>query len=360
MCIALTIGTRPNYIKAFPVYRELKKRNISVKMIHTGQHYDSNMNDIFFKELDMDPPDVQFDMKNCSSEAEQISTIMKNLNEEFYNNKPKMIMVFGDVTSSLAAALVSNKLNIPLAHVESGLRSFDRDMPEEINRILIDNLANYLFITERSGEINLINDNIKGEKIFVGNTMIDTLVYVNSKNLLNGSIFNKDIFCKLKNKKYLVATIHRQSNVENKHKFETIVKSLNALSNKFIIVFPLHHRTKKCLDKLSGNIKLSDNIIQTNALGYIDFINLVKFSSLVLTDSGGIQEETTYMGIPCVTLRDNTERPITLECGTNVLSSIDNIHNNVIKKFDKIRNNTIELWDGMSSVRIVDYIEKQL
>ena len=361
MCITLVIGTRPNYMKAFPIYRELSRRNISVRLIHTGQHYDSNMNDLFFNELKIDCPDVQFDMGECNSEAQQISTIMSNLNNEFLMNRPKLILVFGDVTSSLAAALVANKLKILLVHIESGLRSFDRDMPEEINRILIDNLADYLFVSEQSGMVNLSKDNISGNKIFVGNTMIDTLVYADSSGLLNESIFQKDPFSQLQEKQYIVVTIHRQSNVEDVIKFGEIINNLNELSNNYFIIFPIHHRTKKALQKLHDeNIYLSKNIIQTNALGYMDFMSLIKFSDLVLTDSGGIQEETAYLGIPCVTLRDNTERPITLDIGLNVLCKVNEINTQVKAKYGKKISCKIDLWDGKASLRIIDYIEKNI
>jgi len=348
-------------MKAFPIYRELLHRNIPVKLIHTGQHYDSNMNDLFFKELQISRPDVQFNMEECNSEAHQISTIMSNLNNEFLINKPKLILVFGDVTSSLAAALVSNKLKIPLAHIESGLRSFDKDMPEEINRILIDNLSDYLFVTEQSGIFNLNKDNINGEKIFVGNTMIDTLMYADSLGLLKKSIFKRDPYSKLQNRTYIVVTIHRQSNVEDIPKFSQIINNLNELSKEYCIIFPVHHRTKKALEKLNSiNIYLSNSIIQTDALGYMDFMSLIKFSDLVLTDSGGIQEETAFLGIPCVTLRDNTERPITLDIGMNILCKVDEINTKVKNKYGKKTSCKIDLWDGKASIRIVDYIERNI
>jgi UDP-N-acetylglucosamine 2-epimerase (non-hydrolysing) len=352
--IAIIIGTRPNYMKAFPIVRELKNKNILTKLIHTGQHYDNNVNDLFFEELSIDKPDVQMILKDNKNEADQISQIMSNLINEFLIIKPKLVLVFGDVSSSLAAALVSNKMKIPLAHIESGLRSFDKSMPEEINRILIDNMSDYLFITEQSGYDNLLNEKINGKKYLVGNTMIDTLVYAKNKGLLNDCPFKNEI----NNNKFIVVTIHRQSNVDNLEKFKKIMKCLNKIAEKYLIIFPLHHRTKKNI--INNDIKLSNNILQKDALGYKDFMSLINYCSLVITDSGGIQEETTFLGKSCITLRENTERPITIEKGTNILSDIDNIYETINNKFDINYNTSIDLWDGKSSVRIVNKIINEI
>lgn len=337
--ISLIVGTRPNYIKAFPVYGSLVNLKLNVQIVHTGQHYDPIVNEIFFTELEMTKPHVQFILES-SGECDQLIEIMKKLSDLYKKNKPDLVIVFGDVTSTLAGSLVANKMKIKLAHVESGLRSFDQTMPEEINRILVDSISDYLFVTEKSGLDNL--SHVKKEGVyFVGNTMIDTLVKFNSKIEISECT------------DYIVLTIHRQSNVDNPLMLTKIVTTLNTIAGKgFKFIFPIHHRTKQKMTNL--NLKFNENIKQMAPLGYLDFMKYVKKSSLVVTDSGGIQEETTYLGIHCITLRDNTERPSTLveNGGTNVLSTIEGLERNIDKFCGKRKDTNIELWDGFASDRI--------
>lgn len=345
--ITLIVGTRPNYIKAFPVYDALQQYSeaFKLKLIHTGQHYDQNMNEIFFNELNMKKPDVQFTLDSIG-ECAQLTEIMMKLHEEFKNDLPDLVIVFGDVTSTLAGALVANKMKIKLAHIESGLRSFDMTMPEEINRILIDSISDYLFITEQSGLDNLIRSHCLGKKMLVGNTMIDTLVKFND-------IINKNLDEEI-GENFIVVTIHRQSNVDNPIILTKIIESINEIAatcnHKFI--FPIHHRTKLRMKNL--NLEIHPNVKLTDPLGYIDFMKYIKKSQLVVTDSGGIQEETSFLGIPCVTLRENTERPATLieNGGLSVLSSVDELRSNIPKFFGIKSNIKIHLWDGNASQRI--------
>lgn len=346
--ISLIIGTRPNYIKAFPVYSELSKY-FDVELLHTGQHYDSTVNEIFFEQLGMRKPYIQFTLTS-KTECEQLTEIMTKLFTHYQTKRPNLIIVFGDVTSTLAGALVANKLRIKLAHVESGLRSFDITMPEENNRIIVDSISDYLFVTEQSGINNLKNENSRGNILFVGNTMIDTLVKFqkNSQNLI------------INNNDFIVVTIHRQSNVDNPDNLTKIVNILNKLSEKYNFIFPIHHRTKNKLNELS--LIFNKNIHLTEPLGYLDFMKYVQQSKLVITDSGGIQEETTFLGIHCITLRDNTERPSTLvkNGGTSILSSLDNLEENVNKYYNKRVTTKIELWDGKASERIAEIIKNNI
>lgn len=355
--ISLVIGTRPNYIKAFPVYNSLKNKNkFILELIHTGQHYDPTVNNIFFDQLNMTPPDIQFTLKS-KDECSQLSEIMILLHDHYVNSKPDLVIVFGDVTSSLAGALVANKMHIKLAHVESGLRSFDLTMPEENNRILIDTISNYLFVTEKSGLLNLQNENNKNLSFFVGNTMIDTLIQFSNSVHLN-KLYDLNYLDNLDN--FIMLTLHRQSNVDNHIELIKIINVLNKISAKYKIIFPIHHRTKLKIDECK--IQLNNNIIISNPLGYLDFIKYVKKSKLIITDSGGIQEEASYLGMYCITLRENTERPCTLikNGGSSILSSVTDLESNVQKYYGKYKKTNIELWDGFSSNRISDYLEKLL
>ena len=368
--ISIIIGTRPNIIKIIKLYNILKSV-FNISLIHTGQHHSSSMKNIFFDELDLPNPDYSFFIKSNiiagvlqdliysnfknpsniisrllntnSSLLGQIGEIMDNITSALNIIKPDLVIVVGDVTSTLAGALSAYKLNIPIAHIESGLRSTDLSMPEEVNRILVDHLSTYYFITEPSGIINLQNENYHDHLYLVGNTMIDTLKL--NKDKIDNIHLNFNI------KNYIVVTLHRPSNVDNDEVLQNIVSNLKIIYDKGInIIFPVHPRTKSKLKQKENNF-----ITFIEPQGYLEFIHLIKNSLYVITDSGGIQEETTSLGIRCFTLRKNTERPITLikNGGTNTL--INDINEIEIIKFDY---NPFKLWDGNASVRIRDILLK--
>ncbi len=340
-------------MKVAPIHRSFQKYSNEVQHLicHTGQHYDVNMSDVFFQELELPYPNFYLGV-GSGSHAEQTAKIMIEFEKVLLQEKPDLIIVVGDVNSTIACSLVAVKLGIKVAHVEAGLRSFDRTMPEEINRLLTDQIADYLFVTEKSGIKNLKNEGIANERIFfVGNTMIDTLIYFLPK--IEKSKILEEL--NLKPNEYIVVTLHRPSNVDEPENLVKIFEQFKKISEKYKIVFPIHPRTKKNLQKADVNYKHS-NILLIEPVGYISFVKLVKNSLMVLTDSGGIQEETTYLKIPCITLRQNTERPITAELGTNKLIGTEyykiaeeclNIINN------PPRNSQIPpLWDGKASERI--------
>lgn len=355
--IMIVAGARPNFMKIAPLLREFRKRKkyFEVLLVHTGQHYDFEMSEIFFQNLKIPKPDIFLNV-GSASHAIQTARIMIAFEQVILQVKPSLIIVVGDVNSTLACSLVASKLDIKTAHVEAGLRSFDRTMPEEINRMVTDSLSDYLFVSEKSGLRNLKSEGITSNKIyFVGNIMIDTLLLhmqvINKSNILNEYGLTKG--------KYSVITLHRPSNVDSD---ETLLKTfdiLNSVSQKIKIVYPIHPRTKKMIKKhnLMNKFRKLNNLQMVNPLGYIDFIKLMKESRFVLTDSGGIQEESTYLGIPCITLRENTERPVTIEKGTNHLAGRNK--QKILAKVKDILNGNQkngkipELWDGKTAGRIV-------
>jgi len=354
MKIITVVGARPNFMKVAPIHKAFKKykKNITHIICHTGQHYDTNMSEVFFKQLGLPTPDYYLGI-GSGSHAVQTGNIMIKFEEVLLKENPDMIIVVGDVNSTIACSLTAKKLHIKVAHVEAGLRSFDRYMPEEINRILTDSISDYLFVTEKSGMINLKNEGVDEKKIFfVGNCMIDSLISIlplaNSSNVLEKF--------SIKEKEFIIVTMHRPSNVDSEHRLSELVKLLNSISSKIKVVFPIHPRTRKNLENFGLDRKLEGNIILTAPIGYIDFIAMLKVSKLILTDSGGIQEESTYLGVQCVTLRSTTERPSSIEEGTNQLIGEDfkkaeNAVMEIIKGYEKI--GTIpELWDGRSAERI--------
>jgi len=353
-------------MKMAPIHKELSKYNNRVihKIIHTGQHYDKKMSAVFFKELELPKPNIYLGV-GSKSHAEQTALIMIKLEKILLKEKPDLVLVYGDVNSTIAAGLVCAKIftaegkPIPLAHIESGLRSSDRNMPEEINRILTDNIAEYLFITEKSGYDNLIESGFDRKNIyFVGNTMIDSLNFYLEKSAASNVL--KDI-CVAK-KSYTLVTLHRPSNVDNRNNIERIYRILSniyTINKNTDIVFPMHPRTVKMIDryKLRDRFDEIQNLIITEPFGYIDFLELIKNAKYVLTDSGGIQEETTYLKVPCITLRENTERPVTITEGTNVICGLreEKIYNE-IKKIESghAKKGVIpKFWDGKAAERIV-------
>jgi len=354
--IDLVFGARPNFIKAFPVFDALKKSGkFELRLINTGQHYDKNMVDIFFKQLQIKRPDFNL-MVGSGTHAEQTAKIIVETEKLFINNKPEMVIVFGDVNSTIAAALSASKLHIPIAHVEAGLRSFDRTMPEEINRVLTDQISDLLFITSPEAKDNLINEGKNPDQIFfVGNTMIDSLVrfekLFDEKELLK--------MLKINDEDYALFTIHRPSNVDNPEKYFELLSSLNQISERIPIVWPVHPRTKNLIK--DNNFKLSENIFSIDPVGYFQFLGLQKNAQFIMTDSGGVQEESTYLGIPCFTLRDNTERPITIKYGTNNLVGTNfKKLPDIVFGYKKNWNKDFKvpyLWDGKASIRISKIIE---
>ena len=359
--IISVVGARPNFIKIAPIHKAfINNDKINHLICHTGQHFDEKMSKIFFDDLELPKPHFYLGVGG-GSHAEQTARIMLEFEKIILLEQPDLIIVVGDVNSTLACSLVASKLQIKIAHVEAGLRSFDRNMPEEINRILTDVLADYLFVTEKSGIDNLINEGIDKNKIhFTGNAMIDSLIHylpkINNSPILNSLNLDKNNF--------ILTTFHRPSNVDSEINLKEIVILLNKITTDKKLLFPIHPRTKNNLKKFNLEKKLSKNVLLTEPLGYIDFLALTKNSELIITDSGGIQEESTYLGVQCITVRNNTERPITLTAGTNHLAGTD--FNKVFKIANKILAGNIksgsipELWDGKAAKRITQIISDNL
>ncbi|OFY62257.1 MAG: UDP-N-acetylglucosamine 2-epimerase [Bacteroidetes bacterium RIFCSPLOWO2_02_FULL_36_8] len=354
MKVTIIAGARPNFMKIAPIIRAIRKQQsmgipIQYRLVHTGQHYDKALSDTFFHELEIPPPDINLGV-GSGSQAVQTANIMIRFEEELINNPVDVVVVVGDVNSTLACSVIAKKLNTQLAHVEAGIRSFDLTMPEEINRMVTDALADHFFTTSSFANDNLLKAGIEQSRIhFVGNTMIDTL-QANLNKLKKPLLWDT---YNLSDKNYFILTLHRPSNVDDLASLENILNHINISAGNLPVVFPAHPRTVNNLKKIKINFQ---NIITIDPLGYLEFMYLVKNSKAVITDSGGIQEETTVLGIPCITLRKNTERPETIKVGTNeLLQDISQLKNLV----DKILSGTWkkgkipELWDGKTSTRIV-------
>jgi len=361
--IVLIVGARPNFMKAAPLMRVLSDNPDAFNpiLVHTGQHYDHALSELFFKQLRMPEPDLYLGV-GSGSHAEQTAKIMVGVEKFLNDEKPDLVVVFGDVNSTLAAAIVTAKLCIKLAHVEAGLRSFDNKMPEEINRIVTDRLSDYLFVSENSGLTNLKNESVPETKIFhTGNIMIDSLV-ANLEVASHSNILDR---LSLESNSYITMTMHRPANVDSEDTLKELFKSITEISKEIPIVFPCHPRTKKRLEDfgiIDNNDLHSFKIIEP--LGYLDFLKLQSNSKCVLTDSGGVQEETTYLQIPCITMRDNTERPSTVEIGSNLVVGTDP---KVIQEttLSSINGNgkvgsIPKLWDGHTAERIVDFLKLNL
>jgi len=358
--ILIVIGTRPNFIKVTQFKRIVEEKSLplNIKIVHTGQHYDAKMADVFFEQFSLQP-DFYLQIGSATPNT-QMAKIMLGLEDLITNKfKPDLIIVPGDVNSTLASAITANKLGIPLAHLESGLRSADREMPEEINRILTDEITDYFFVTEKSGIENLEKENKAGKPFFVGNTMIDTLV-VNQDNISKSTIV-EDLGIETD---FVLMTIHRPSNVDTKEELHKLIDLLKYLDDKLAVVFPIHPRTIARLKEfnLYEEINGLKRLIITEPLSYFEFQKLIKDCKLVLTDSGGIQEETTFRQKPCLTLRENTERPSTTEIGSNTLVEFEV---DVLKKYinDILEGNykqgeIPEFWDGKATERILDIINQ--
>jgi UDP-N-acetylglucosamine 2-epimerase (non-hydrolysing) len=356
------VGARPNFMKIAPIYAEMKRRDSEFlpMIVHTGQHYDAAMSDSFFVDLGMPKPDVHLNV-GSASHAVQTAKIMMEFEPIVLEHKPDWVLVVGDVNSTIACTLVCAKLGIKVAHVEAGLRSFDRTMPEEINRILTDSISNLLLTPSPDGNENLKREGIADEKVkLVGNVMIDSLL--RNLKIAESSIIREEL--NLTENEYAVMTLHRPSNVDDKETFSGLLKALLEISEKLPIIFPAHPRTRGKIEEFGFSEKVEkSNIKLIEPLGYLDFMRLYSGAKLVLTDSGGLQEETTALGIPCLTLRENTERPITIEMGTNILvgTNSDKIKQTA---FDVLTNNSKTdakippLWDGKTAERICNALLK--
>ena len=356
--ILIVVGTRPNFIKVTQFHAAVKNYpDIECKIVHTGQHFDDKMSTVFFDQFGL-KPDIFLNITH-NSPISQMADIMAGLEKVVTEYKPNLMIVPGDVNSTLAAALVANKMNIPLAHLESGLRSYDRTMPEEFNRILTDDLSDYFFVTEQSGYDSLIKEGKNKVSIhFVGNTMIDTMVAF-SKQIEGSNILKK---LNVAPKKYVLMTMHRPATVDSAEGLKKLIHIINNITAKYKLVFPAHPRTVKNFEKYGLQDKIKDhaNLIFCEPLDYFAFQKLVKESLLIVTDSGGIQEESTFLQIPCLTLRANTERPITVTLGTNELIPFD--EKVIAARLESIEKGTYKkgtippMWDGKATERIVKII----
>ena len=362
MKIMHVVGARPNFMKVSPIIREMRSQGtFRQTLVHTGQHYDEKMSRIFFEELGMAKPDIDLEI-GSGSHAQQTARIMSAFEPVLLADRPDLLLVAGDVNSTLACSLVASKLHIPIAHVEAGLRSFDREMPEEINRLMTDVLSDLLFTTSPEAEDNLHREGISPEKIFfVGNTMIDTLLR------LREQAASSDVLPKwgIHDGQYALATLHRPSNVDQEAVFREIMQALQEIGQDLPVIFPVHPRTRERIAQLGFQTceQASDKgICLLEPLGYLDFMQLMMRSKMVLTDSGGIQEETSILNIPCLTIRENTERPITVSQGTNRL--VGTRKENILQAAqetlnpDRKKSAQIALWDGKAASRIVSIIRQ--
>lgn len=355
MTLTIVAGARPNFMKIAPIIHAVQKaqlegNDISYRLIHTGQHYDKNMSDTFFEELNIPQPDMNLGIGG-GTQAEQTAGIMIAFEKELLQHFSDLVVVVGDVTSTMACSIVAKKLNVRVAHVEAGIRSWDLTMPEEINRIVTDALADYYFTTSEIANTNLKNAGVKSEKIFfVGNVMIDTLLS-NIERFRKPEVFDR---LNLRKKEYLMLTMHRPANVDEAGKLQALMTEIVNNVRNLPVIFPIHPRTAKIFSDLGIQ---ADNLYIIPPMGYLEFNYMVKFCKAVITDSGGITEETTVMGIPCITLRDNTERPETCTMGTNELigtrpeairPALDRLFSEKWKK-----GGIPELWDGKAAKRIV-------
>ncbi len=349
------VGARPNFMKVAPVLNALKSHaQVAQTLVHTGQHYDANMSDVFFEQLGIPAPDVNLAV-GSGSHARQTAEIMTRFEPVVLERQPDLVLVYGDVNSTVAAALVCAKLGVRVGHVEAGLRSFDRTMPEEVNRLVTDQLADLLFTPSEDGDINLQHEGVAAQKIFrVGNVMIDSLVKLlpaaKAQNRDGGAVFGNRLS---DDRRYALVTLHRPANVDDGAMLKRILESLLEVSENLDVIFPAHPRTRQRIADFglqAGKLQIVD------PLSYLEFLGLQTRATVVITDSGGIQEETTYLGVPCLTLRENTERPITVSMGTNVLVGRDpeKLRSELARILaGRAKKGTIPpLWDGRAGERI--------
>lgn len=363
--ILLIAGTRPNFVKLAPLYHRLKKETYhNIFICHTGQHYDKNMSDSFFECLELPTPDFILNVRG-SNVPETIGKTIIAVNEVLLANSFNLVIVFGDVNATVAGAISAVQSGIKLMHVEAGLRSFDKRMPEEVNRVLTDSIADYLMVSEESGLINLYKEGYPQEKIhYVGNIMIEALISTMPK--WKKIKFNNDID-EVKKYSYALATFHRPENVDDQVRLKKIVDILIETAKSFHVIFPIHPRTKIKLIEfdLYNIINNNENIYLNEPLGYFEFLNLISEARFVMTDSGGIQEETTYLKVPCITFRNNTERPSTIKEGTNVLINVmsEFTLDGLLEKVEVLKysnKSPIKFWDAEVSKRILQQINNSL
>ncbi len=367
--ILCVVGARPNFMKMAPIISALNNLPSKplVHLLHTGQHYDVAMNSQYFDALGIPNPDTNLDV-GSGSHAVQTAEVMLRFEPILNELNPSMVLVVGDVNSTIACALVAAKAGIPVAHVEAGLRSFDRSMPEELNRVLTDQLSDLLFTTESSGKENLLREGIQSDRIhFVGNVMIDSLLgnldrAISIERILE--TVDQPTFT-TEHDQYALLTMHRPANVDNAEILGAFLETIKTISSRMPVIFPVHPRTKAMIEKFHLTSLLeSTQILLLPPMGYLEMLGLMKDARVVLTDSGGIQEETTALGVPCITLRNNTERPITVSEGTNTIAGQDPVE--ILKVFEEVMKTggktgrSPELWDGNASTRIAKVIEKWL
>ena len=361
--IVSVAGARPNFVKIAAIQRELAKRAdcFATRLVHTGQHYDVGLSQVFFDQLEIDPPSVTLEV-GSGTHAQQTAAIMTGFESVLVDWPPDLVVVVGDVNSTLACALVSAKMNIPIAHVEAGLRSFDRTMPEEINRVLTDQVADWLFTTEQSAQFNLLREGASPDRIhFVGNVMIDTL------------LAHRERARRLETPKrmgvspggYMLLTLHRPSNVDDGEVFERLMLAISQIATDVPVLFPVHPRTRPSVlrSPRAAALVSAGRLRLLEPLGYLEFMGLMDESVGVLTDSGGAQEETTALGVPCLTLRETTERPVTVSCGTNRVVGAD--PDRIVAGWREVRTASRDfkippLWDGCAARRIVDVLAAPL
>lgn len=353
MHILHVVGARPNFMKLAPVYAALQERaGVRQTVVHTGQHYDAAMSEVFFRELGLPTPDINLEV-GSGGHAQQTAAIMVRFEPVLLEAKADLVLVYGDVNSTVAAALVAAKLLIPIAHVEAGLRSFDRTMPEEINRLVTDALADLLFTPSVDAHENLAREGIPSSKIrFVGNVMIDTLVRLLPRAVMPEEAKGLE--------RYALVTLHRPSNVDEPEMLARVLKALEAIAKEMPVVFPIHPRTLRRIEGFGLVAGSGNGIRLLNPLPYLRFLGLQQQAAVVITDSGGIQEETTFLGVPCMTLRRTTERPVTITEGTNTLigDEPERLYSEVMAIVDGQRKagRIPPLWDGQAAVRIADIL----
>jgi len=356
--IVCVVGARPNFVKIAPLVRQIREEwsdTFETTLVHTGQHYDEKLSQVFFEELQIPQPDVNLGVGSGTA-TRQIAEIMQRFEEVLIWKRPDRVVVVGDVNSTLAAALAAEKMGIPVAHVEAGLRSFDRSMPEETNRVLTDRLSDLLFATEESAVQNLLSEGFEKERIFwVGNLMIDSLIS-HAQEAERSTILNR---MNLAPQQYALVTLHRPSNVDTPEGMGRILTILSEVEKQIRVLFPIHPRTRGRMEEFGFGpaFRALRSVTLCEPVGYLDFIRLMRDAKMVLTDSGGIQEETTALGIPCLTLRENTERPVTITQGTNLLTGTDPDRVlaaaiDIIEGGGK-RGRVPTLWDGQAARRIV-------